>query len=146
LLDAIATATKEYQLSKNKDWKELNLKEQLDQLKALQQQLSGNPDEEEPGLLHETEYYYKQAHWLTSRFPDGVYTDVEGLCKVVNQKEIETKDWSLSPGRYVGVDTATDDDFDYEERLAEIHIELEGLNEEAKNLATTIQENYKSIL
>lgn len=91
LLDAISTAAKEYQLSKNKDWKELNLKEQLDQLKALQQQLSGNPDEEEPGLLHETEYFYKQAHWLTSRFPDGVYTDVEGLCKVVTQKEIEAK-------------------------------------------------------
>ncbi len=146
LLDAISTAAKEYQLSKNKDWKELNLKEQLDQLKALQQQLSGNPDEEEPGLLHETEYFYKQAHWLTSRFPEGVYTDVEGLCKVVTQKEIEAKDWSLSPGRYVGVDTATDDDFDYEERLNEIHIELEGLNEEAVALANAISENYKSIL
>jgi type I restriction enzyme M protein len=146
LLDAISTAAKEYQLSKTAAWKELNLKEQLDQLKALQQQLSGNPDEEEPGLLHETEYFYKQAHWLTSRFPEGIYTDVEGLCKVVNQKEIETKDWSLSPGRYVGVDTATDDDFDYEERLNEIHIELDGLNEEAIALANDIAENYKSIL
>ncbi|MCB9015624.1 MAG: N-6 DNA methylase [Lentimicrobiaceae bacterium] len=145
LLDAISTAAKEYQLSKNKDWKELNLKEQLDQLKALQQQLSGNPDEEEPGLLHETEYFYKQAHWLTSRFPEGVYTDVEGLCKLVTQKEIEAKDWSLSPGRYVGVDTSTDEDFDYEERLNEIHIELEGLNEEAIALAKTISENYKEL-
>ena len=145
LLDAISTAAKEYQLSKNKDWKELNLKEQLDQLKALQQQLSGNPDEEEPGLLHETEYFYRQAHWLTSRFPDGVYTDVEGLCKVVTQAEIEAKDWSLSPGRYVGVDTATHEDFDYEERLKEIHIELEGLNEEAIALANVIATNYKSI-
>jgi len=146
LLDAISTAAKEYQLSKNKDWKELNLKEQLDQLKALQQQLSGNPDEEEPGLLHETEYFYKQAHWLTSRFPEGVYTDVEGLCKVVTQKEIEAKDWSLSPGRYVGVDTTTDEDFDYEERLNEIHIELEELNEEAIKLAKLISENYKQIV
>ncbi|MCZ2130068.1 MAG: N-6 DNA methylase [Bacteroidia bacterium] len=145
LLDAISTAAKEYQLSKNKEWKELNLKEQLDQLKALQQQLSGNPDEEEPGLLHETEYFFKQADWLTSRFPEGVYTDVEGLCKVVTQKEIEAKDWSLSPGRYVGVDTATDDDFDYEERLNEIHIELDGLNEEAIALAKTISENYKEL-
>ena len=145
LLDAISTAAKEYQLSKNKEWKELNLKEQLDQLKALQQQLSGNPDEEEPGLLHEIEYFYKQAHWLASRFPEGVYTDVEGLCKVVTQKEIEAKDWSLSPGRYVGVDTSTDDDFDYEERLNEIHIELEGLNEEAIALAKTISENYKEL-
>lgn len=145
LLDAVSTAAKEYQLSKNKDWKELNLKEQLDQLKALQQQLSGNPDEEEPGLLHETEYFYKQAHWLTSRFPDGVYTDVEGLCKLVSQAEIEAKDWSLSPGRYVGVGTATDDEFDYEERLNEIHIELEGLNEEAIALAKAISENYKEL-
>lgn len=146
LLDAISTAAKEYQLSKNKDWKDLGLKEQLDQLKALQQQLSGNPDEEEPGLLHETEYFYKQAHWLTSRFPEGVYTDVEGLCKVVTQKEIEAKDWSLSPGRYVGVDTTTDEDFDYEERLNEIHIELEGLNEEAINLANQIQNTIKEII
>lgn len=145
LTDAVGTATKEYQLNKNKDWKELSLKEQLDQMKALQTQLSGNPDEEEPGLLHETEYFFKQADWLTSRFPDGVYTDVEGLCKVVTQKEIEAKDWSLSPGRYVGVDTATDDDFDYEERLNEIHIELEGLNEEAIALANVIATNYKSI-
>ena len=145
LTDAVGTATKEYQLNKNKDWKELSLKEQLDQMKALQTQLSGNPDEEEPGLLHETEYFYRQAHWLTSRFPDGVYTEVEGLCKVVTQAEIEAKDWSLSPGRYVGVDTATHEDFDYEERLKEIHIELEGLNEEAIALANVIATNYKSI-
>ncbi len=143
LIDTISTAAKEYQLNKNKDWKELGLKEQLDHLKALQQLLSGNPDEEEPGLLHETEYFYKQAHWLISRFPDGVYTDVEGLCKVVSQTEIAAKDWSLSPGRYVGVDTSTEDDFDYEERLNEIHMELEGLNEEAVALAELISENYK---
>jgi len=145
LLDEIATATKEQQLSKNKDWKDLNLKEQLDQLKALLQQLNGNSDEEEPGFLHETEYFWKQAHWLQSRFPNGIYTDVEGLCKVVTQQEIETKDWSLSPGRYVGVDAATDDEFDYEERLNEIHIELEGLNEEAVQLAENIKNNYKEL-
>ncbi|MGD0754505.1 MAG: N-6 DNA methylase [Bacteroidales bacterium] len=146
LLDVIATATKEHQLNKNKEWKELNLKEQLEQLRTMQQTLSGNIDEEEPGLLHEIEYFWKQAHWLQSRFPDGVFTDVEGLCKVVSQKEIETKDWSLSPGRYVGVDTSTDDDFNYEERLSEIHIELEGLNEEAIRLASTISDNYKELV
>ena len=145
LLDIFAAAVKELQLNKNKDWKELNLKEQLDQLKDLQLQLSGNPSEDEPGLLHETEYFWKQAHWLQSRFPEGKYTDVEGLCKVVTQAEIEAKDWSLSPGRYVGVDTATDDNFDYEERLQEIHIELDGLNEEAIALANAISENFKEL-
>jgi type I restriction enzyme M protein len=145
LLDVITTAAKEHQLNKNKEWKELNMKDQLDKMKAIQQQLSGNPDEDEPGLLHDTEYFWKQAHWLTSRFPNGIYADVEGLCKVVSQKEIESKDWSLSPGRYVGVDTTNDDDFDYEERLSEIHIELVGLNEEAIVLANIIAENFKEL-
>ena len=148
LLDAISTATKEYQLNKNKNWKALDVRAKcVLPLLALQQQLSGNPDDEEPGLLHETEYYYKQAQWLTSRFPDGTYTDVEGLCKVVTQADIEAKDWSLSPGRYVGVDTSTtNDDLGYQERLAEIHLELEGLNEEAIDLAKTISENFKLLV
>jgi type I restriction enzyme M protein len=147
LLDLLATAQKELQLTKNKDWKELNVQtEHVLPLKTLQLSLCGNPDEDEPGLLHETEYFWRQAHWLNSRFPNGVYADVEGLCKVVSRAEIESKDWSLSPGRYVGVDAATEDDFDYEERLAEIHIELDGLNEEAIALAQLIQENYKSMV
>jgi type I restriction enzyme M protein len=145
LLDTISNAVKDYQFNKNKDWKELNIKEQLDQLKALQQQLCGNPDEEEPGLLHETEYFWKQANWLQSRFPEGVYRDVEGLCKVVNQADIEARDWSLSPGRYVGVDATIDDGVDYEDRLREIHIELEGLNEEAMTLSKSISENNNKL-
>lgn len=39
----------------------------------------------------------------------------------------------------------TDDDFDYEERLKEIHTELHGLNEEAKQLAQTISNNFKAL-
>ncbi|HRU02473.1 MAG TPA: hypothetical protein P5239_12310, partial [Victivallales bacterium] len=60
-------------------------------------------------------------------------------------KEIEAKDWSLSPGRYVGVDTTTDDDIDYEERLREIHVELQSLNEEAIQLVQTIMNNFKEL-
>lgn len=146
LFDAVSSAIKEFQLNKSKEWKELNIKDQLDQLKTLQQQLSGNPSEEEPGLLHDTEYFWRQAHWLDSRFPDGVYSDVEGLCKVVSQSDVQAKDWSLSPGRYVGVDTATDDDFNYQDRLDEIHVALEGLNEEAITLAKAISENYKELV
>ena len=146
IADAISFGVKEFALNKNADWKELKIKEQLDQLKTLQQQLSGNPDEDELGLLHEVEYFYKQAHWLTSRFPDGKFIDVEGLCKVVTQKDIAAKDFSLSPGRYVGVDAAVDDGIDYEERLNEIHIELDGLNEEATQLANSISENFKEVV
>jgi len=145
VFDMINIAIKEFQLNKVKEWKELGIKEKLDKLKAIHLELSGNLDEEEPGLLHDVRYFWKEADWLTSRFPDGHYRDVEGLCKVVSIDDIATKDYSLSPGRYVGVDTAIDEDFDYEERLQEIHIELQGLNEEAIQLANTIAENYKGL-
>lgn len=145
LTDAINAATKEYLLNKNKEWQKLNIREHLNGIKELQLLLSGNPEEEEQGLLHDTEYFWKQAHKMQNYFPDGVYRDIEGLCKVVTQSEIADKDWSLSPGRYVGVDTTTDEDFDYEERLKEIHMELEGLNDEAITLAKTISENFKGL-
>ena len=44
----------------------------------------------------------KEANWLYEKFGDGVYVDVLGLCKVASITEIEEKDWSLTPGAYVG--------------------------------------------
>lgn len=84
-------------------------------------------------------YYHKEFNWLVSRFPEGKYTDVPGLCKVVTRAEIANNDFSLTPGRYVGVAPHIDEDFDYEERMAEIKIELQGLNEESVELAQRIQ-------
>ncbi|MDA0193561.1 MAG: class I SAM-dependent DNA methyltransferase [Bacteroidetes bacterium] len=90
-------------------------------------------------------YFDKEMHWLTSRFPEGEYNDVAGLCKVVGQKEIATNDYSLTAGRYVGVAPQVDDGFDYEERMGEIKVELRSLNEEAVELANTIQENLNEL-
>jgi type I restriction enzyme M protein len=88
-------------------------------------------------------YFWKQAHWLVERFPEGAYQDVEGLVKLVSRAEIEANDWSLTPGRYVGVTPEeVDEEFDFEEALRDIHIELEGLNAEAGELAATIQKNF----
>jgi type I restriction enzyme M protein len=90
-------------------------------------------------------HFHKEWYWLTSRFPEGKYVDVPGLCKVVSQKEIAANDYSLTPGRYVGVATQVDDGFDYEERMAEIKIELQSLNEEAAVLAQIIQDNLNEL-
>jgi type I restriction enzyme M protein len=53
--------------------------------------------------LKEVRYFWKHAHWLTERFPEAKLRDVEGLVKLVDRSEIESNDWSLTPGRYVGV-------------------------------------------
>ena len=96
--------------------------------------------------LKQVRYFWKQAHWLTERFPEAKLRDVEGLVKLVDIKEIEANDWSLTPGRYVGVaPEEEDEDFDFEETLREIHVELEDLNTEAVTLAATIKRNFEEL-
>ena len=96
--------------------------------------------------LKQVRYFWRQAHWLTERFPQGKLRDVEGLVKLVDRAEIEANDGSLTPGRYVGVaPEEEDEDFDFEEALREIHVELEDLNAEADELAETIRKNFKEL-
>jgi len=96
--------------------------------------------------LKQVRYYWRQAHWLTERFPEAKLCDVEGLVKLVDKDEIEANDWSLSPGLYVGVaPEEVDEDFDFEEALRDVHVELEGLNAEAVQLAATIKKNFEEL-
>jgi len=96
--------------------------------------------------LRQVRYFWRQAHWLTERFPDAKLCDVEGLVKLVGRAEIEVNDWSLTPGRYVGVaPQEEDEDFDFEEALREIHVELEDLNAEAAQLAAAIKRNFEEL-
>lgn len=87
----------------------------------------------------------KEAVWLYEKFGDGVYTDVLGLCKVASQEEIEEKSYSLTPGAYVGVAPIADDGVNFEERMAEIHLELLSLQAESNDLMDTISQNMKEM-
>jgi type I restriction enzyme M protein len=89
---------------------------------------------------------HKQAQWLQKRFPKAELADVPGLVKLVDHDELEENNWSLSPGRYVGVaPREEDDDFDFDEAMREIRIDLQGLNEEASELAGIIDENLEEL-
>jgi type I restriction enzyme M protein len=91
-------------------------------------------------------YFYRQIHWLQERFPKAELADVPGLVKVVNLNEIKDADWSLTPGRYVGVALQEDDeDFDFEQTMRDIHVELADLNKEASSLAKQIQESFEDL-
>jgi len=96
--------------------------------------------------LKQVRYFWRQAHWLTERFPEAKLCDVEGLVKLVDRTEIEVNDWSLTPGRYVGVAPEEEDEnFDFEETLREIHVELDDLNNEAVQLAAMIKKNFEEL-
>lgn len=97
--------------------------------------------------LKQAAYFIHQVHWLHSRFPQALFEDVAGLCKAVSIDDIAANDYSLTPGRYVGVAAVLDDDEDdFAETLRGIHAELAELNDKAMELAGRIAGNFEELL
>jgi len=93
-------------------------------------------------------YFVQQGHWLHSRFPEGAYTDVPGLCKVVTRQDIANNDGSLTPGRYVGVAVGVHDEDAGEAfvaRMREIHGELAEYTMQAESLTHAIQARFAGL-
>ena len=87
-----------------------------------------------------------ERDWLVSKFgDDGTYQDVLGLCKIATIQEIAEKNYSLTPGAYVGVAEQEDDGVDFHERMNEIHAELAKLNQEANVLMEEIQKSWEEL-
>ena len=96
--------------------------------------------------LEDTLETARQREWLVSKFgEDGTYQDVLGLCKMATIQEIEEKNYSLTPGAYVGVAEQEDDGVDFHERMNEIHEELAQLNQEANVLMDEIQKAWEEL-
>ena len=93
------------------------------------------------------ELYFQHIHWLQEHFPNAKYEDVTGLCKLATPEEIKEQDYSLNPGRYVGVvieeDGKTEEEFIAE--LLAMNDELVQLNNEAHNLGSTIAHNIRQV-
>lgn len=97
--------------------------------------------------LHQTikaaESPFEQVRWLQERFPLAMYEDVTGLCKLATPEEVKEQDYSLNPGRYVGVvieeDGKTEEEFLTD--LVEMNQQLEALNQEAIALGGIIGHN-----
>ena len=87
----------------------------------------------------------KEADWLYEKFGDGKYKDILGLCKIASRAEIAEKNYSLTPGAYVGVAPVEDDGVDFAERMTEIHQELLKLQDESNALMKTISKNMKEM-
>ena len=84
---------------------------------------------------------------MAETFPGAIYKDVPGLCKIVSRDRIKEQDWSLNPGRYVGVIPGQrHDGEEFKERLEVLQEELEALNLEAESLLERIGENVAELL
>lgn len=107
-------------------------------------------------------YWQSNIDWLLERFPEGKYRDVVGLCKVAKigkicdekgkfigyeDDSIGDQDFSLNPGRYVGVviedDGLTRDEF--KKRMMAYYTALSKLNKEAHGLEDKIAANLQEL-
>ena len=86
-----------------------------------------------------------EANWLYEKFGEGEYQDIPGLCKMASRAEIAEKNYSLTPGAYVGVAAVEDDGVDFAQRMGEIHSELLKLQAESNELMQTISKNMKEM-
>lgn len=93
------------------------------------------------------EIFYQHIHWLQERFPKAAYEDVTGLCKLANPADVQEQEYSLNPGRYVGVvieeDGKTEEEF--VEEVLTLDEEIKALNSEAKKLEAAISKNIERL-
>ncbi len=129
----------EHEAKKHKSWKTNKVRAARKDASAARELLASQ--------LKQVDYFHRQARWLTERFPEAELRDVEGLVKLVDRAEIEENDWSLTPGRYVGVAPEEEDpDFDFGEALKAIHGELDILNDHASQLSSVLRSNYMGLI
>ena len=94
------------------------------------------------------ESFYAHIEWLQERFPAASYEDVTGLCRLATRAEIEEQDWSLNPGRYVGVvieeDGKTEEEF--LDGMSKALEELTSLSEAASCTEMVVVANMQLVL
>lgn len=113
------------------------------QTKAVKEAAQALHDE-----LKAAELYYQHVSWLQERFPKASYEDVTGLCKLASRDEMKEQDWSLNPGRYVGVvieeDGKTQEEFISD--FAAMSTELEDLTNQSHELEQLIAKNVAALV
>lgn len=132
-------------------------------LAAYRAKLADAPEVSDDEDIMPKSYWQSNIDWLTERFPEGKYRDVVGLCKAAtigkiydDQKNvvgyeddsIGDQDFSLNPGRYVGVviedDGLTQEEF--KERMMAYYTTLSKLNEEAHGLESKVMDSIKKLM
>ena len=137
LLELYALADKNLKGKSDKAWSKATLP-RAD--KDLENTLTAYAD-----ALNAAAYWYAQLDWLQSRFPEGRYRDVTGLCKKAPRSEYaDEQDYSLNPGRYVGVKIEEDNltEAEFRARMSSASNSLSKL----KNEADSIMQHITTVL
>ena len=84
-------------------------------------------------------------NWRGTRWSDGDYEDMPAICRSVSLNEIETNNYALAPGSYVGTAPQEMERVPFEERFAELKETLHGQFTEAEELNVLIRTKLAEI-
>jgi len=71
------------------------------------------------------------------------YEDIPGYCKSASLSEIQSNDFVLTPGRYVGVADEEDDGIHFEDKMTDLTATLKTQMAQAEQLDIDIRANLK---
>jgi len=100
-------------------------------------------------VVEQVAYWYENIHWLHKRFPEAIYQDVIGLCKMADRSEyVEEQDYSMNAGRYVGVELEMDrlTPRGFQEKITMTISKLKELNFRTSELEESILQNLNNIV
>lgn len=144
IMDIYKQSDKTLKLKANPEWSKQNLPKADKNLEE-----SFNTLKEK---IQDIKYWEGNITWLQDKFPNAIYQDIEGLCKVASKDEyVDEHDYSLNAGRYVGV--ALEEEKlslkEYKNKLLNLNSQLELLNKESieiqKNISKNILEMFNEI-
>ena len=78
-------------------------------------------------------------------FADGTLTEEKGFCTVAATEEIARQDYILTPGRYVGIEAAAEDEEPFDDKMKRLTGELAALFEKSHTLEQQIREKLGAI-
>lgn len=149
LLKLANQAEKALRASKSEAWDGKRMRKLKYKLKPMNEKRNDEPTIRDitVQMFKDALHFVAQGHWLLHRFPEGKFVDVPGLCKRAALEEIEAKDWSLTPGRFVGVaPDEVEDEEDFIEIIQGMKLELRDLNKESLRLTAYIDANLKELI
>ncbi|MBV6644031.1 MAG: N-6 DNA methylase [Cyclobacteriaceae bacterium] len=141
LEELLKWADKNLKVKNTKNWSDLMLGRAI---KNIEEQVKAYTREKD--LLA---YFFENIQWMQKQFPDGKYADVVGLCKVADRSEyVDEQDYSLNPGRYVGVEL--EEHFisaeEFKSDISALNSDLHSLNESAHELEQLISSNLSILI
>lgn len=123
----------------------------VDLIHEYKTELLNAPETSDDKEVLTKEYWQSQIDWLTEKFPEGVYTDVIGLCKATQlegEDGIIEQNYSLNAGRYVGVVIEDDGlaEEEFKNNILILNEKIAILTEEANEIEKLIKKNMESIM